>query len=74
VAALIFYLSIISIIVYILGGFISEGSLEYVGIAAPTSRVYAYSTGIQLIAGKINLWHYAPLEWHDVLRKDREYQ
>jgi hypothetical protein len=50
-----------------------SNSLENVRSAAPTSRVYASSTGIQLIAENNNLWHYAPLQWRDVLTKIREY-
>jgi hypothetical protein len=55
-------------------GLLPPNSLEYVGIAAPTSRVYASSTAIQLIAENNNLWYYGPLEWHDVLTKNREFQ
>jgi hypothetical protein len=55
-------------------GLLPPNSLEYVGSAAPTSRVYASSTKIQLIAENNNSWHYAPLRWHDVLTKIREYQ
>jgi hypothetical protein len=55
-------------------GILPPNSLEYVGNAAPTSRVYASSTAIQLIAEINNLLHYAPHEWHDVLTKIREYQ
>jgi hypothetical protein len=50
-------------------GLLPPNSLEYVGSASPTSRVYASFTGIQLIAEYNNVWHYAPLQWHDVLRK-----
>jgi hypothetical protein len=55
-------------------GLLPPNSLEYAGSAAPTSRVYASSTAIQPIAENNNLLHYAPLEWHDVLTKIREYQ
>jgi hypothetical protein len=62
------YLRSISIIGYIYSeGLLSPNSLEYVGSAATTSRVYASSTAIELIAENNNLLHYAPLEWHDVL-------
>jgi hypothetical protein len=52
----------------------TPNSSEYVGSSAPTSRVYASPTGIQLLAEINNSWHYAPLEWHDVLRKNFENQ
>jgi hypothetical protein len=68
------YLRIKSVIDCIFRGFIAPNGLQYVGSAAPTSRVYASSTGIQLIAEHNNLWHYATLQWHDVLTKNREYQ
>jgi hypothetical protein len=55
-------------------GLLQPNTLEYVGSAAPTSRVYSCSTAIQLIAENNNLLHYAPLQWHDVLTKIREYQ
>jgi hypothetical protein len=55
-------------------GLLPPNSLEYVGISAPISRVYASSTGIQLIAENKNLCHCAPFRWHDVLTKNREYQ
>jgi hypothetical protein len=55
-------------------GLLPPNSLEYVGSAAPTSRVYASSTAIKPIAEINNLFHYAPLQWHDVLTKFREYQ
>jgi hypothetical protein len=55
-------------------GLLPPNSLEYVGFASPTSRVYGSSTAIQPISENNNLLHYAPLQWHDVLTKIREYQ
>jgi hypothetical protein len=55
-------------------GLLAPNILQYVGSGAPTSRVYASSTDIQMIAENNNLWHYAPLQWHDDLTNNREYQ
>jgi hypothetical protein len=38
--------------------------------AAPTSRVYASPTVIQMITEYRILWHYAPLQWHNVTTKN----
>jgi hypothetical protein len=68
------YLHIILVLLIYSEGLLPRNSLQYVGSAAPTSRLYASSTGIQLISENNNLWHYAPLQWHDVLTRNREYQ
>jgi hypothetical protein len=42
--------------------------------AAPTSRVYASPTVIQMITEYHILWRYAAFEWHNVPTKNYEYQ
>jgi hypothetical protein len=55
-------------------GLLPPNSLECVRNAAPTSRVYASSTGIQMIAENNKLCRYATLQRHNVFTKNREYQ
>jgi hypothetical protein len=42
--------------------------------AVCTSRVCAYPTVIQMIAEYHILWHYAAIQWHNVMTKDVYYQ
>jgi hypothetical protein len=48
--------------------------LERVESAAPTSRLYAFSTVIQMITEYHFLCRYAALQWHDRPTKNSEYQ
>ena len=49
-------------------------SLDCVENAAPTSRVCESATVIEMTTEYYVLWHYAALQWHNVMTKNLYYQ
>jgi hypothetical protein len=66
--------TIISIYSLIFRFLLLNNSFDCGEIAAPTSRVCAFPTVIQMNTEYHILWHYAALQWPNILTKNRSYQ